>query len=365
MASTVSATATGAPRFDADALERKLRVMWKSSAGEPEARAGATYRAAMCNLVVAGSTKTHHGLMRVLVDVARRHPSRLFLVAIGDEDGPAELTGDVGALCHLRPSGGTVCSEQIFLTGPTSAGPLVPSAVRALLVGNLPTVLLNLAPDGAAPWLEELTALADLALEDTGLTDLGPSRRAIWERIARDESYATRDLAWARIAPWRQALADAFEPHALLPSLANVREVTIEYEGAPIPSCVPLFVGWLASRLRWTLETHKDDVARYRTPSGKCEVEVRPTKEHAPREIALVRVRADGSPSLDVSIHHHQHHPEASVRIEGPISSEHRVPMPHRDFASCIVGEMHRHEPNPLLRDAARFALAWITAGAA
>jgi len=124
------------PPFDATALERKLRTMWTSSAGEPEPRSGAAYRAAMCNLLVAADPGTHARTMPVLVDVTGRHPSRLFLLEIEDEGkgAPAGLTGDVGAVCHLRPAGGTVCSEQIFLKGPRSAGPLVPSAVRALLV---------------------------------------------------------------------------------------------------------------------------------------------------------------------------------------------------------------------------------------
>ena len=360
----MSATAKGFPRFDADALERKLRAMWTSSAGEPEAHVGASYRAAMCNLLVAADPHARAHVMPVLIEVTRRHPSRLFLIEIRSEDAAAELTGDVGALCHLRPAGGKVCSEQIFLTGPRSAGPLVPSAVRALLVGNLPTVLLNLVPETRAPWLDELTDLANLVLEDTVLTDRAPTRRAIWERIALDESYRTRDLAWARLTPWRQALADAFEQRDLLASLGNVREATIEYEGTPIPSCVPLCVGWLASRLRWTLETRKGDTARYRTPSGECRVQVRKRADSGTREIAHVQVRTGRSPSLEVSIRHEGRDSEASVRIGGPISSEHRVPFAHRDFASCIVGEMHRHEPNPLVRDAARFALTWIAADA-
>jgi len=364
MASPVTPkTATGSPRFDAAALERKLRTMWTSSKGEPEARSGSTYRAAMCNLLVAADPASHARTMPVLVEVTRRHPARLFLLEIEDEDGAAELTGDIGAVCHLRPAGGKVCSEQIFLRGSRSAGPLVPSAVRALLVGNLPTVLLNLVPDRSAPWLDEMTDPATLVLEDSGLTNLAPSRRAIWERIALDETYRTRDLAWARLTPWRQTLADAFDQQALLASLGRVREVTIEYEGTPTPSCVPLYVGWLASRLRWTLETRKGDTARYRTSSGECLLHVRKTSDHKPREMTFVQVRADGSPPIEVSIRYSMRESEASVRIEGPMSTEHRVPFAHRDFASCIVGEMHRHEPNPLLRDAARFALAWIAAG--
>src|SRR5262249_49375291 len=73
-----AATATTSPPFDAAALERKLRGMWASPAGEPEARAGATYHAAMCNLVVACNPAAHARTMPVLVEVTRRHPSRLF-----------------------------------------------------------------------------------------------------------------------------------------------------------------------------------------------------------------------------------------------------------------------------------------------
>ena len=350
----------GPKRFDASAIEAELRSMWKSSAGEPEARPGAIYRASMCNLVVTTDPERHGRITQVLTEVTRRHPARLFLVEVAPNGGGAhQLSAEVGALCHLRPGGGYVCSERILLRGEASLGRLVPSAVRALLIGNLPTILLDLLADRREEWVDELAALSNLVLEDSGLADQEPLQRAVWKRIERDELDRVRDLAWARLTPWREILADLFEQERLARILAGAGEVIVEFRGSPPPSCVPLFVGWLASRLQWKPTQRDAESYAFQSPTGEVVVRTKMAAGEGDRGIPAVRFRSERPSPIDLTIRHPGRDAAASVEIRGAFELDREVPYPYRDFASCIVGEIHRHEPNPLLREAARLALGW------
>ena len=81
---------------------------------------------------------------------------------------------------------------------------------------------------------------------------------------------------------------------------------------------------------------------------------------HAPdakgRDIHRIRFRAEDPVRLDVTVTHAPGTPVASVDAAAPTAARYEVPFAERDLVSMIVGEMHRHEPNPVLRDAARMA---------
>ena len=122
--------------FDITELEKDLRAMWRSTTGSPGGsmdapRTGSVYRAAMSNLVVPVDPERHARFAKVLIEVTRRHPSRLILVEIGAHGSPT-LHAEVAALCHLRPAGGYICSEQIILRGDAEAGPLVAQPMALL-----------------------------------------------------------------------------------------------------------------------------------------------------------------------------------------------------------------------------------------
>lgn len=64
------------------------------------------------------------------------------------------------------------------------------------------------------------------------------------------------DLNWARLTPWRELIAQCFDPVNLRPLLDQLSEVHFEYE-ANSPRVLLhrmqalLLTGWLASRLKW------------------------------------------------------------------------------------------------------------------
>jgi len=347
----------GSRPFDAESLEAELRVMWKSATAERGESGGAVYRAALANLVVPVDPKRNAQLTPVLVDVTRRHPSRLFLIEVGALDAARGLRARITAVCHRREGGGgLVCSEQIVLQGDDAAGSLVPSAVRALLVGDLPMVLLDLQVSPGLPWMKELIQMADLVLEDTWMRERPEEEAAIWGLLDTEGTARVHDLAWARLTPWREILAETFDAAEAAPSLHALREVEIEYGGASPPSPAWLLAGWLAARLEWDAVGAAVDALFLRSRSGPVRVRFRGHGERNGRALERVRLRADSAQPLDLEVTHRGHEPTATVVLRTPEAARRAVAFGYREFAACIVGEVHRHEPNPSLESAARLA---------
>jgi glucose-6-phosphate dehydrogenase assembly protein OpcA len=352
--------------FDLAELEKDLRAMWRSASGSPGValgpRTGSVYRAAMSNLVVPVDPERHARFAKVLVEITRRHPSRLLLVEIGGHGSP-ELHAEVAALCHLRTAGGYVCSEQIILRGDAEAGPLVPSAVRALLLGNLPTVLLDLHGGEHRPWIQELADRADLVLADTSESTTLEEAASVWRAIDADTENRVRDLAWSRLTPWREILAEGFDSTNLASACRNLSEVTLEHgssEAEGVPSCLILLAGWLGSRLGWRVRSAGPDGAAFDAPQGVVRVRFARSAEGRAGSLHCIHVHSGPPQGLELRVTHHPTHREAVVEMSGPASRTMEVPFHYRDLAECVVTELHRHEPNPQLTSAVKCALTLL-----
>lgn len=349
--------------FDLTELEKDLRAMWRSTAGSPGTgdapRSGSVYRAAMSNLVAPVDPERHARFAKVLVEVTRRHPSRLLLVEIGAHGSP-ELYAEVAALCHMRPAGGYICSEQIILRGDAEAGPLVPSAVRALLLGNLPTVVLDLHGGEPRPWVSDLMDRADLVLADTSESPTLEDAASVWRAIDADTENRVRDLAWSRLTPWREILAEGFDSANIAPACRNLSEVTLEHGASKaegVPSCILLLAGWLASRLGWRLRSAGSDGAAFDAPHGSVRLRFAHNPEGTAGSLHRIHVRSD---VLELRVTHQPKHREATLEISEPASRTVEIPFHYRDLAECIVAEIHRHEPNPQLTSAVHAALTLL-----
>ena len=351
--------------FDAAALERELRGMWKAAATSR----GSVYRAAMANIVVPHSPSDFDRIGPVLIEVTRRHPARLFLVERRDS-APAEagLHGRATAVCHLRPGGGgLICSEQIAITWDDASGPLVPSAVASLLVGDLPSVLLELNRGADPAWQEKLATIADVRIVDSNLAPGLADYPAIWRRHPGRAGCPLHDLAWARLTPWREILAEAFDRPEPARAISSIQDLMIRHTGAEPPPGAWLLAGWIASRLGWVPRQLNGRHIRFDAPGRPVSVSFekdapsrgpagRASGGPAPHSIVEVRLRSGDPAPLDLSVEHAGHAPTARVVMRAPRAKERDVPFAYRELAACIVGEIHRHEPNLAFEDAARIA---------
>ena len=347
----------GSRPFGATGIESDLRSMWKRAGETDPSKAGAIYRAALSNLVVPLDPGLASKLMPVLVDVTRRHPSRLFTIEARVVPRGAGLRARVGALCHRRNGGGgLVCCEQVIVQSDSESIPLIPSAIRSLLIGDLPTVLLDFQPDQDLPWVSELMDMADLILEDSCLNEAG-KERGVWKLVEREGSGKVHDLAWARLAPWRHVLAEVFDMKEYLPALKTLRRVEIGFAGAGYPPPPAwLLTGWLATRLAWTFQGASRSEILFRSGSGDVSVVMRGTGSREGRALERIGIRAEKPHPLEMEITHKGRDVTATIVTGTPRVRRADVPFGYREFAACIVGELHRHAPNRSLEDAVRVA---------
>ena len=361
----------GSRPFDAATLEGELRSMWKRAgvagsskapkAARDPAESGAIYRAALSNLVVPLDPALSSKLSPVLMDVTRMHPSRLFSIEAGAAPKGAGLRARIGALCHRRESGGgLVCSEQVVVESDPGSAALIPSAIRSLLIGELPVVLLDFQPGLGVPWVEELWPMADMILLDSCLEESGKEPE-VWRSIHREGSRKVHDIAWARLNPWRMILAELFDDKEHLEALGTIRHVEMGFTGqGDPPPPVWLLAGWLASRLGWKPQGKEAEGITLRSHSGPVTLSLQSGRPGEGRVLERIRIRSEAPHPLDVEILHQGREETARIAARKPRASSTEVAFPYRGFAACIVGEIHRHAPNRPLEEAARAAESLI-----
>ncbi len=346
--------------FGATAIEAELRAMWSSAASDGPTRGRPIYRAALANLAVPLDAVEDGRVTPVLAEVTRRYPSRLFLVERQPEPARAPLLARVTALCHLRSAGGgIVCSEQIILQAGRGGEALLPSAIRSLLVGGLPFVLLGIGGEGSRAWADDVQRDADLLLGDSAFPGRLDRAAALWSSIAPGGTERVHDLAWARLTAWRELLAEQFDDPAATASLSTLEEVSIGYGPSPEGPAPPavLLAGWLAARLGWTPERRDGDALVLRCGHGALRLSWEADPDGAPLHVSRVRLRAGAPHDLDIEIAHPHREARASLHARRPREERRSAAFRYRDFATCLVSELHRHEPNPTLEAAARSAL--------
>jgi glucose-6-phosphate dehydrogenase assembly protein OpcA len=177
--------------------------------------------------------------MGVMAELGERHPSRVILLFPRPGEHRDEIDGEVDYRCFVR--GGLereVCAEVIILRlcGRRAEAPA--SIVLPLLVSDLPVFLRwrGDLPFGAGE-LEQLVGIADRLVVDS--REWG-DHEAAYARLPELFGRATvSDIAWARIRPWRLAVA------ALWPDVAAAATLRV----AGPKSEALLLKGWLETRL--------------------------------------------------------------------------------------------------------------------
>ncbi len=178
--------------------------------------------------------------------MARRHASRVVVLDAAAEENP--------------PAGGE--PEWIELGVRGCSAESVHALASDLLPAGVPRILLwvaqqtqsderflRLAPEMRTILLDSSRARDD----DAALRDLA----AYVSRHPADE--AVHDLAYLRLTPWQEVVADFFDERAFVEDLFDLHHVTIA-SGSDAEGYY--FLGWLASRLEW--EPHGDRAFRHR-----------------------------------------------------------------------------------------------------
>lgn len=235
-----------------DAIEAGLAALWQEAGREhPLARA------VMCNLVVfreelipEGATSAPRASDLAIGEVARRHPCRVILLdhTRAAPKGGVPLLGASLTITAFGPPEARFGIEQIALRS-ACADASLPSIVRQLVLGDLPTSLWWTVDVSDRPPVEALVALARQLLYDSrGWGNVARGAGALTSLAGRPHSPDLGDLNWLRLTPLRLALTQAVDP-ALHPD-ARVRSVKIDIRHRPGEAALAwLVAGWFGASL--------------------------------------------------------------------------------------------------------------------
>jgi glucose-6-phosphate dehydrogenase assembly protein OpcA len=174
-----------------------------------------------------------------------------------------------------------------------------------------------------------------------------------------------RDIAWARLQPWRELLAEVFDQPDAAAAHDELQHVTLFHGGAAPPAGAWLLAGWLGTCFGWTFRERSG--ARFRFDGPKRGVSLSFEREEGLDEpvVSAVRARSGEPHALDVRVGHRGHDATATIEFVAPRPRTLERTFRYREFAACLVGEIHRHEPNESLEHAARLASRLATVGSA
>ena len=241
------------------------------------------------NMVCIAGKRSSDEVLARLRSVGRFLASRTILCAVEPRRSKIDATAEISSDAP-RPGELALLRETVILeVGEEHLGRLEP-IVDPLVVTDLPTVLWSPEEEYVAG-LNALLPLAQVVLLDS--MDDHDHEHSLRRACELLESSYVVDLAWLRSVPWRERVAATFDPPQLRPDLRAISAVTVRHHPHSAVAGL-LLVGWLASRLGWTLNplrASNGELAGTAT-AGAQEVRValNPAPEQEPRGLAGVTV---------------------------------------------------------------------------
>lgn len=241
-------------------LEADLAALWRTAASDPEIHHPVTRACALTLVIYAEEKSQEQEVLALIPRITPQNPCRAVIVVARPGEVPSELSGRIAAHCQLPAAGEKeVCCEEVSILARGEGVYGLDQVVVPLLVPGLPVYLWWRADRSSWPdYLDAVLRSADKVLVDSARfsnpeTDLPRFFGHI--RRLRSDAVLT-DVNWARLTPWRELIAQCFDPADLRLLLDQLSEVRIEYE-ADSPRVILhrmqalLLAGWLASRLNW------------------------------------------------------------------------------------------------------------------
>lgn len=260
---TQTTTISRQSSIDIGAIEKELAALWKQPADAQNNIDSSPHitRACVMTLVVPVSgQRAANDASTVITQLTDRFPNRAIVVDMRASTDDDMIDAWVQANCQIPSTGHSqICGEQITIEASGAALARVPGTLLPLLVADVPVVLwwAQGAPTGAALF-PRLAALADRIIVDSATFDV-PEQQLTEQIQFAHAKHTVSDLAWGRLTPWRELTAQFFDSPNMVGHLAEIEQVSVRYHAPPdgtLDRVQPLlFVGWLAAKLGWTVET--------------------------------------------------------------------------------------------------------------
>jgi glucose-6-phosphate dehydrogenase assembly protein OpcA len=212
----------------------------------------------MTLVAVTSSEAEERRAQRAAKEINGQHPATAIVIRDSPGMGAGKIQAAIATDKHGSEVGGPVQCEIVTLRVRGAAGDHLAGLVAPLLPSGVPTYLwwVGTPPFGKRE-LGEALRICDAVVVDSArftapyrsfleLTELASSSH---RRIG------IADFQWARLEPWREAIAQFFSPSDRRPFLGGVTEIGIDYagEGRGNRVAAALLMGWIASALGWKL----------------------------------------------------------------------------------------------------------------
>jgi glucose-6-phosphate dehydrogenase assembly protein OpcA len=267
--------------LDTGLIHDELNQLWAQLGGPPEGGSGTgemvaephfggggLMRANTLNLLAVARNERESNLVTQTVSRLQDFlPSRTIVLVTRsrDESDEQDKAFDVHLQLNEQETGRDepgLRFETIRITAGIESVGLLASLVSPLLAAELPDFLWWPGNDFArSPLFEDLQEIVDRIIVDSAQLGNDTSGVAAMRDLldnADENAPLIGDFTWLRLAPWRQLIAQFFDPPDVQTCLTTIDEVTISYadvredSSSGLASAL-LTVGWLASRLGWDI----------------------------------------------------------------------------------------------------------------
>jgi glucose-6-phosphate dehydrogenase assembly protein OpcA len=307
----------------------------------------------MTLVAAAASAADELRAQRAVMAIAAHHPSLAIVVREEPNAQGGRIDASIATHTLSPSSASTARGELVSLHVSGAAGEHLAALVDPLLLSGVPTYLWWLdTPPFATKELVDALRICDSLVVDSARFDrpyhsfLGLADLA----LSSHSRLGVADFQWARLAPWRETIAQFFEPKERRTFFAGIAELGIDYsgEGRGNRIAAVLLIGWFASALGWKVVRAVGGaggvaVAHFAMDGGRqLEVAFRSVrKAHlAQGEVSAVRIAgASGGSTFRLSI---QRDPKRQHRVPsevGPTEFRRRHPAGGEDDAGFEVAQ--------------------------
>ena len=326
-------------------------------------------RTNVLNLIVHASTRQEVEHVAGLIErLGMHHPSRaLILLVEPDAEGASAEAWIRTHVLDLPGTGRRLAFEQVTIAARGRAARSLPAVIDPLLISELPNFLwwLRELPFHSPLFAQEIDLADRLIVDSSTFGDLPRSLHELAELAVIPTGLAVSDFAWGRLRPWRELVAQFFDPPALLPSLGAIEYVDLYYEprgpgGHSGLSQGILALGWLCSRLGWQVwyppRAEGDGAWSWTLEAGGREVDVALRPQHEGDGVSGMRSltlgAGGGHPGSFLVYREGTTSLATNVNVPG-------IPQPNRSTRAAI-----RDEAELLLQDLGQFGRDPIYNGA-
>lgn len=345
-------------------VERELSRQIQKLHGPTEAP---IQRARMANLVIfCQGRQAQADIDSHLSEILTHHPARVILL-VSDPQGKRT---EISASITIRPirvgRDSFAFAEQVTLEGDGALVDRLPFAVRALLIGDLPTNLLwnaPIPPALAGPLVFEMAdGVQQIVYDSIGWRE--PARGVVatarWidqvEKVGLGRAWRiVSDLNWRRLKYWRRILVQSLAP-ASAPGVADsAQEILVEHGPHAVIQAWEL-ASWLSLRLGWKILAGRLQPGAEMAWRCHCvserESRIRLRRlEQGPPEVRRVWISCklgDINGAINIAV---ESEVRLAVTLEGVDASPRTVTVPPHSAAELVGKQLSDRESSPAFHD--------------